>query len=212
MRVRRNAVAVPRQIRFLRFVGRAVKVRLSNEETAPIPPPGSDSSQLRQEIERWFFELRDPVFRYLRTLGCRHSLAEDIAQEAFLRLHCALRDGLKVKHVRGWVFRVARNLAVDSQRDQQRHWQTHPQEEQLDEAHSDSAADPEQQILARERMRLVDEEVQRLPSLQRECVRLKVQGLRYHEIARELDISVSAAVDCMRTALKRLATRLRAKD
>lgn len=152
------------------------------------------------------------MFRYLRTLGCRHSLAEDITQEAFLRLHYALRDGLKVKHVRGWIFRVARNLAVDSQRDRQRHWQTHPQEEQLDEAHSDSAADPERQILARERMRLVNEEVRRLPALQRECVRLKAQGMRYHEIARQLDISPSAAVDCMRAAVKRLATRLRAKE
>jgi len=163
---------------------------------------------LSQEVERWFLDLRDPVFRYLRTMGCRSSLSEDITQEAFLRLHYALRDGLQVKHVRAWVFRVARNLAVDSQRDHQRHWQTHPKEEQLDAAHRDSAPNPEQQVLTRERMRLVEAEMRRLPALQRECMHLKAQGMRYHEIAGKLDISASAAVDCVRSAVKRLAARL----
>ena len=71
-------------------------------------------------------------------------------------------------------------------------------------AHSDSGPDPEQEMLRRERIRLIEEEVLRMPDLQRECMHLKAQGLRYHEIAEALDISMSAAVDYVRRAVKRL--------
>jgi RNA polymerase sigma-70 factor (ECF subfamily) len=185
--------------------------RLNNEETAPIEPSDFDSNHLRDEVEQWFLELREPMFRYLRAAGCRFSVAEEITQESFLRLHYALRAGLRVTHVRAWVFRVARNLAIDTQREQQKHWRTRQPEDLLDVTCSDSAPNPEQQVLARERMRLIESEVLRLPSLQRECVRLKAQGLRYQEIAEALDISSSAAVDSVRGAVRRLATRIRFK-
>ncbi|HEY2014746.1 MAG TPA: RNA polymerase sigma factor [Bryobacteraceae bacterium] len=167
-----------------------------------IAPPDSGSTRLRVEVERWFLELRDPIFRYLRALGCRHSLAEEITQETFLRLHRGLRDGLQVNDVRAWVFRVARNLWIDNQREYHRYWTTNPEQPGL--PHVDSAPDPEQQVLQRERLRLIAEEVSRLPELQRECMHLKAQGLRYHEIAVVLDISMTAAVDCVRRAVKRL--------
>jgi len=180
----------------------------AREEPVHIAPPDPSSIHLRRKVERSFLELRDPVFRYLRTLGCRHSLAEEITQEAFLRLHRALRDGLRVNDVRAWVFRVARNLWIDSQREQQRYWTTGQEEsELLDLARSDSAPDPEQQVLQHEKIRLIEEEVRRLPQLQRECMHLKAQGLRYHEIAVALDISMTAAVDCVRRAVKRLGKR-----
>ena len=149
------------------------------------------------------------MFRYLRTLGCRHSLAEDITQETFLRLHLGLRDGLHVSHVRGWVFRVARNLWIDSQRaGHHNRPRGHAETDDRSEAQRDSAPDPEQKVLQHERIRLIEQEVLRLPKLQRECMNLKAQGLRYHEIAVVLDISMTAAVDCVRRAVKRLGKRL----
>jgi RNA polymerase sigma-70 factor (ECF subfamily) len=177
----------------------------AREENATIAPLDPSSILLRRKVERWFLEMRDPVFRYLRSLGCPHSLAEEITQEAFLRLHRNLGDGLQVSDVRAWVFRVARNLWIDNRREQQRYWTTvQDKGDQSDGAPSDSAADPEQQVLQRERIRRIEEEILRLPELQRECMHLKAQGLRYHEIAVALDISMTAAVDCVRRAVKRL--------
>jgi RNA polymerase sigma-70 factor (ECF subfamily) len=153
--------------------------------------------------------LREPVFRYLCTLGCPHSVAEEIAQEAFLRLHGILRDGSQIKDVRAWVFRVARNLWIDNQRERQRYWTTRPDEsDRPDLARSDTAPDPEQQMLQHERIRRIEREVRRLPDLQRECMHLKAQGLRYHEIAAALGISMTTAVDCVRRAIKRIGRRL----
>jgi RNA polymerase sigma-70 factor (ECF subfamily) len=153
--------------------------------------------------------LRVPIFQYLRTLGCRHSLAEDITQEIFLRLHREMGAGLQVNDVRGWVFRVARNLWIDSRRERQRIWTTRADGDRPDLTHVDSAPDPEQEAVQRERIQLIKEEVSRLPGLQRACLHLKSQGLPYHEIAVVLDISMSAAVDCVRSAVKRLRRRLK---
>jgi RNA polymerase sigma-70 factor (ECF subfamily) len=110
--------------------------------------------------------------------------------------------------VRAWVFRVARNLFIDSRREEHRYRATnHDDGNGPDLARKDSAPGPEQQLLQRERVRLIADSVARLPRLQRECVRLKVQGLRYHEIAAVLGIPMTAAVDCVRQAVKRLARR-----
>jgi RNA polymerase sigma-70 factor (ECF subfamily) len=160
------------------------------------------------ESERWFLELRDPVLRYLRALGCRRSLSEEIAQEAFFRLHVASQSGLRIKDVRAWLFRVARNLCIDHRRERRRYWTTAREEEdRLDLLPSDAAPDPEQQALQRERLRLIAQQVLRLPKLERDCLSLKAQGLRYHEIASALGIPMTAAVESVRRAVKRLGKR-----
>jgi RNA polymerase sigma factor (sigma-70 family) len=152
--------------------------------------------------------LREPVFRYLRTIGCQVPLAEEITQEVFFRLHRALRDGLQLKDVRAWVFRVARNLFIDSRREHQRFRSGRQEEgEELDLSHTDSSPDPEQQVLERERIRIIQREVTRLPRLLRESMYLRAQGLQYHEIAIALDISITTAVDRVRRAIKKLGRR-----
>ncbi len=109
-----------------------------------------------------------------------------------------------VKDVRAWVFHVARNLWIDSRRELLR--DSSARASLL--PRGDSAPDPEQQLLDRERERRIKREIARLPPLQRECVCLKAQGLRYHEIAGALGVSMSAAVDAVRLAVKKLARRL----
>ena len=169
-----------------------------------IAPPDSDSVLHSTAVERWFVELRDPIFRYLRTSGCSCDLAEEITQETFLRLQRTLREEAVLNDVRAWLFRVARNLWIDSKRDNRRYGPTLDGNHSADLECRDSEPDPEQQLIHRERIRLMDQAIARLPKLQRECVRLKAQGLRYHEIADALGISMTAAVDCVRRALKRL--------
>lgn len=172
--------------------------------TARIQPPDRSPHHIKREVERWFLELRDPVFRYLRSLGCHPSLAEEMTQEAFLRLYRSFQDGLEVSEVRAWVFRVVRNLWIDSRREHQRYSTSQDEGKPTDLTPSDSSPDPEQQVLQRERTRLIEEAVRRLPELERECLHLRAQGLRYYEIALALDISKSAAVECVRRAVKRL--------
>ncbi len=144
------------------------------------------------------------MLRYLRAQGCPHSLAEEIAQEAFLRLHRGLGEGLRVTDVRAWLFRVARNLWIDSRREHQRYHESQDRKDGPLRPHRDCAPDPERQVLDRERLRLIEEAISRLPKMQRECMRLKFEGMRYHEIAVALSISMTAAVDHVRRGVRRL--------
>ena len=53
------------------------------------------------------------LFRYLRRLTGSRQQAEDLVQEAFLKLHVQLTSGAALDNPRAWLFRVATNLARD---------------------------------------------------------------------------------------------------
>jgi len=172
--------------------------------TKRIPPLDPRSIFLRRRVERCFLEWRDPVFRYLRSLGCDSPLAEEITQEAFLRLHRSLDDGLEVNDPGPWLLRVARNLWIDTRRGLHRQSAGWDEGAQPNLTLGGTPLNPEESLLRRERIRRLDREILRLPDLQRECLRLKARGLRYHEIADALDISMSVAVDSVRRAVRQL--------
>jgi RNA polymerase sigma-70 factor, ECF subfamily len=70
--------------------------------------------------------------------------------------------------------------------------------------------DPEQELMRGEQTRRLSQEVSLLPELQRECLRLRAEGLRYYEIAAVLGIAMTAAVDHVRHALAKLRKMFRA--
>ena len=50
------------------------------------------------------------VYRYLVRMTGRRDVADDLAQDVFLRVVRALANGGAVGHERGWIFSIARNL------------------------------------------------------------------------------------------------------
>ncbi|MGH9963041.1 MAG: RNA polymerase sigma factor, partial [Pyrinomonadaceae bacterium] len=62
-----------------------------------------------QLFEQW----RNSVYRYLMAVYGNAGDAEELTQEAFLRLYRCLRGGQVVNNPRSWIFRVAHNLAID---------------------------------------------------------------------------------------------------
>ncbi|MGH9962653.1 MAG: RNA polymerase sigma factor, partial [Pyrinomonadaceae bacterium] len=70
-----------------------------------------------QKIAQLFVQMRDSVYHYLLVAFGNPAEAEEITQEAFLRLLRHLHSGRVVdSNLRSWIFRVAHNLAVDQQR------------------------------------------------------------------------------------------------
>jgi RNA polymerase sigma-70 factor, ECF subfamily len=69
------------------------------------------------DFETVFAELYPSLFRYLHRLTGDEDVAEDIAQEAFVRL---LRHPLPDSEVRPWLFTVAMNLVRDRARKRER--------------------------------------------------------------------------------------------
>lgn len=66
-------------------------------------------------FESAYHGLKVPIYTLaLRTLGSR-AAAEDVTQETFLRLY-TVPPGPEVRNPKAWLFRVARNLAIDELR------------------------------------------------------------------------------------------------
>ncbi len=135
------------------------------------------------------------VFRYLVRMTGRRDVADDLAQEVFLRVVRALRNGGPVGHERGWVFSIARSVLVDRHRSDERQVVVvHTTQEPATEGTQALAVGLAQSL-------------ERLPSADREVFLLReVAGLSYEEIA-----GICACTeDSVRCRLHRTRAALRA--
>jgi RNA polymerase sigma-70 factor (ECF subfamily) len=153
-----------------------------------------------------FERLRNPVYGYLLRLTHDPNEAEDLTQETFLRLFRHLRDARPLDNPRAWLFTVAHNLAIDKTRDEthftgldEAMWR------EIEQSRSGVDADPEELMMRNERIDRFHAAVLNLTSLQRRCLHLRADGLRYRDIAQLLGLSISTVVDAVRRATVRLA-------
>jgi len=159
----------------------------------------------RKRLAEAFTELRTPICRYLLALGLDPSQAEEVLQETFLRLCQHLAADGQQANLRGWVFRVAHNLARDEHRRRRRRPSQSFQEAEINiEVRADPRATPEQQLIAQEREDQLIAALERLPAHQQQCLHLRAEGLRYREIAEVLGAGVSTVAEWVQQALKTL--------
>jgi RNA polymerase sigma-70 factor (ECF subfamily) len=152
-----------------------------------------------------FEDLRDPVYRYLVAVFGRPGEAEDITQEAFLRLYRAMRQGEAVRHARSWIFRVAHNIAFTQiKHDRFAESLDAPSWEALGRTREAGGLNPEQGALEREQATRFQAGLLRLSPQQRQCLLLRVEGFRYREIAEILDVSTSTVAESLRRGINKL--------
>ena len=166
----------------------------------------SGSMTLSERVHGLFEQLHVPVFRYLLRKTRDSGRAEDITQETFLRLFRHLREDRLLDNPKAWLFTVANNLAVDASRHEshikdldEATWKA------MEESRCGLQADPEKLVLQRERLDRLHIAVLNLTALQRECLHLRAEGLRYREIAGLLELSPSTVMDAVRRATLKLA-------
>ncbi len=166
----------------------------------------SDPMTLSETVLALFEQLRIPVFRYILRKTRDSGQAEDITQETFLRLFRHLRKDRPLDNPKAWLFTVANNLAVDASRSD-RHVKELDETtwKKIEESRSGLQTDPEKLMLQRERLDRLHTAVLNLTRLQRECLHLRAEGLRYREIAGLLEISPSTVMDAVRRATLKLA-------
>lgn len=167
------------------------------------------SLQLEQQITELFNQLSKPVYRYGLSLGLPASAADEITQETFLRLFQHLARKGREDNLRGWIFRVAHNLAMDFIT-ANRHFADGSIDDWpllLDSLQSRSLG-PEEALLEKERMRRVHDAMKLLSSQQRECLALRSEGFRYREIAEIMEISVHTVAEHLQRAMQKLSREL----
>lgn len=159
------------------------------------------ATTLQDEVAQLFVEARDDVYRYLLSLGLYPPQAQEGAQEVFLRLYATLKKGEKIQNPRAWIFRVAHNhgLKIRSRQTSQG-----PFDAELELQIASSEMNPEQSVLEREQNLRFQKAVQGLSEQQQRCLFLRLEGLRYPEIASALGISASAVGEFLRRAISRL--------
>ena len=172
------------------------------------PGPGDAAYDFHAIVARY----ETPLLRYLRQLTSPQE-AEDLAQEAFLRLHReATRAGPGgVRKVGGFLFKVAHNLALDDRR--RRRAREGLKERAAREAPSPDDDSPEglAALIRRAACEKALEELKALPAAQRRVLLLKVvQDFKVREIAEITGMTVGNAAYHLNAALRELARRLKA--
>jgi RNA polymerase sigma-70 factor (ECF subfamily) len=152
-----------------------------------------------------FEELRERLLRYLLVLGLSAHDGEEIIQESFLLLFQHLQRGKSRENLRGWVFRVARNLALKQRYTNQIRLQRMVEfDEASPEQRVDRNANPEEELRSRQRQMRLLAVVRALPEQDRSCLSMRAEGLRYREIAEALGISLGSVAASLARTLARL--------
>ena len=170
-----------------------------------LAPPRPDASRASVELEvlQLFDECRGGVRRYVRSFGIEAADAEDVVQETFLALFRHLLRGGGRSNLRGWIFRVARNLALKRRAGQWRSARLVLAAGGVPERR-DPASNPEERMLAGQRRAQLHAIVRALPDRSRRCLQLRAEGLRYREIAGALGVSVGTVANALAHAAMRV--------
>ncbi len=128
------------------------------------------------------------VYRTAYALVRDAALAEDIAQEVFLKFYRRMEAAPGEELLRAWLLRVTINHARNSLRGQHRAV-TREEEYARDEIRRcDSAPAPDDEYERRAEIEAVGRTLDSLGEPTRSCLLLKQQGLSYREIASALSI------------------------
>jgi RNA polymerase sigma-70 factor (ECF subfamily) len=158
-----------------------------------------------------------PMIHFLYRMVGNQAVAEELAQEVFLRVYRARSSYRAEARFTTWLYRIATNLAVNHARDT-RHERS-AQTVYLDQPDVETGTTPdvaddeptaEQQLLREERMAAIRRHVMALPDRQRMAVLMhKYQGMDYRQIGEVLKLSESATKSLLFRAYQTLRDKLK---
>lgn len=150
-------------------------------------------------------DLYPSVFRYVHRFTGDADAAEDIVQEAFLRL---LEQDLPDDEVRPWIFVVATNLVRDGARKRTRRRRL------LATREEDRGAQrtPQEEVERAEQIETVRSVLAGLSERDRRLLLLREEGFRYAEIAEALGVRPTSVGALIARALRRFAAAYAARE
>jgi RNA polymerase sigma-70 factor (ECF subfamily) len=148
---------------------------------------------------------RDDLRRYLRRLVDDETLADDLAQEAGMRLLRAGREAA-IREPRAWLFHAGANLARDALR-RRTTWGAAAAEIAHDEPVSPPM--PDELASMQQELGALSRAIDSLPPQARRILLLaRVEGHSYKEIARQLGLATKTVENHLGRAIARLAETL----
>jgi RNA polymerase sigma-70 factor (ECF subfamily) len=159
-----------------------------------------------ETIEELFAALESPLLGYALRYTGGFALAEDVVQEAFMKLHAQFEQ---VEKPRQWLYRTVHNLALNQCRQSRKILP-------LDAASPTTAAEPtdpmplpDEQLMRMEGVGLVRLTLETLDTRSRELIRLKfTEDLSYKEISARTGLTAGNVGYLLHCALKNMADEL----
>ena len=160
---------------------------------------------------------RKPIVSFMYRMTRNQAVAEELAQEVFLRVYRSRETYRAEAKFSTWLYRIATNLAVNHARDT-RHERS-ASTIYLDEPDAETGSTPdvpdstpgvESAMLRDERMHAIREYVLELPERQRMAVLMhKYEGMDYRQIGEVLKLSESATKSLLFRAYQTLREKLK---
>jgi RNA polymerase sigma-70 factor (ECF subfamily) len=160
---------------------------------------------------------RKPIINFMYRMVHNQAVAEELAQEVFLRVYRSRETYRAEARFSTWLYRIATNLGVNYARDT-RHERA-ASTIYLDEADSETGTTPdvadagpsaEASMLQRERLNAIRQHVLALPERQRMAVLMhKYEGMDYKQIGDVLKLSESATKSLLFRAYQTLREKLK---
>jgi len=175
------------------------------------PEPAAQDRAPRESVEALFVALESPLLAYAFRLVPDAEVAEEIVQEAFMRLHAQFSQ---VREPRRWLYRTVHNLALNRRRGAARivpldAGQDHGGEARPPQEPVDPKPLPDEELARHERIGFVRAAVQNLDGRSRELVLLKFNGgLSYKEISARTGLTVGHVGYLLHHALRSVAADL----
>jgi RNA polymerase sigma-70 factor (ECF subfamily) len=156
---------------------------------------------------------RGPVVHFLYRMVQNQPIAEELAQEVFLRVYRSRATYEPTAKFTTWLFRIATHLALNWIRDgRKERGQESLSQELLDGSERqvpDRQPNVEQELLYEVKLREVRRAIEALPAKQRAAVMMhKYEELEYSQIAKALSCSESAVKSLLFRAYESLRARL----
>jgi len=175
-----------------------------SEPKRKTPEQPSAEQQPAGSIVALFEELESPLIRYAYGIVHRREVAEEIVQEAFLKLH---KHWDEVENPQAWIYRAVRNLAFNHLRKFKKE-EVHEEVQQKVVDISEGA--PENKLEHMEALGNVRLLMAELPEEEKKLVKLKYEEeLSYSEIAEQVGIKVGNVGYKLHHILKKLGDSLK---
>jgi RNA polymerase sigma-70 factor (ECF subfamily) len=160
-----------------------------------------------ETIEELFSALESPLLTYALRLAGEPGAAEDLVQEAFMKLQAQFKE---VRQPRHWLYRTVHNLALNQHRQNNKIVHLPPASRDGEPAETaDPLPPPDEQIARSEGLGLVRLSLERLDERSRELIRLKfTENLSYKEIGERTGLKSGHVGYLLHHALKSMAVEL----
>ncbi len=158
-----------------------------------------------------------PIVHFMFRMVHNQAVAEELAQEVFLRVYRSRASYRAEAKFTTWLYRIATNLGVNHARDNKH--EKAAQNLYLDQPDAETGSTPdvadsrsnvEQDLVRDERLRAIRQHVMALPERQRNAVLMhKFQEMDYKQIGEVLKLSESATKSLLFRAYQTLRERLK---